>query len=232
MGIGWENKLSRPTNRQSEEIKTIVLSWGSLQIYSPRIFLIQITGDYPFYWREYLIPFHHNPKAASPGIRTRIWRARILHYLTIPSPATSSMLRSGSCVIMRRILPPQCRNIKSSLSPGALNALSESSTKYFKPHRRQLARLSDRHQVQNYTTGLTFIRDYYEMTPWLLQKLTDIWPQGWRIRAGSYFLIPFRQAFSVDFPQDWTIFLSFKTDSASQVRVKYLYTFFTVSSSA
>ena len=47
--------------------------------------------------------------------------------------------------------------------------------------------------------------------------------QGWGIRAGSYFLIPFRQAFGADFPQDWTIFLSFKTDSSSQVGLGHLF---------
>ena len=99
------------------------------------------------------------------------------------------MLRSGSCVNMRRILPPQCRNIKSSLSPGALNALGESSTKYFKPHRRQLARLSDRHQVQNYTIGQTFIRDY-EMKQWLQKTDRHLTP-GMEDQGGLLLSHPF-----------------------------------------
>ena len=41
--------------------------------------------------------------------------------------------------------------------------------------------------------------------------------QGWGIRTGAYFLIPYKEAFKADFPSDWTIFLSFKADPFSQV---------------
>ena len=42
---------------------------------------------------------------------------------------------------------------------------------------------------------------------------------GWRIKTGSYVSIPFKEAFRKDFPTDWTVFLSFKVEYTTQVRV-------------
>ena len=57
---------------------------------------------------------------------------------------------------------------------------------------------------------------FFKPNPRTLVQLPDRL-QGWRIRTGSYFLIPYKQASRSYFPQDWTIFLSFKADSFSQV---------------
>jgi len=56
---------------------------------------------------------------------------------------------------------------------------------------------------------------FFKPNPRTLVQLPDRL-QGWRIRTGSYFLIPYKQASRSYFPQDWTIFLSFKADSFSQ----------------
>ena len=60
---------------------------------------------------------------------------------------------------------------------------------------------------------------FFKPNPRTLVQLPDRL-QGWRIRTGSYFLIPYKQASRSYFPQDWTIFLSFKADSFSQVGYK------------
>ena len=43
-------------------------------------------------------------------------------------------------------------------------------------------------------------------------------PDAWRIRPGSYFLLPFRQAFGADFPSGgFTVFLSIRAAEDSEV---------------
>ena len=72
---------------------------------------------------------------------------------------------------------------------------------------------------------------YFKPNPRTLARLPDR-HHGWRIRAGSYFLIPYKQAFRSFFPQDWTIFLSFKADSFSQVcwksKLRWIYHILTI----
>ena len=57
---------------------------------------------------------------------------------------------------------------------------------------------------------------YFKPNRRSLMKVSD-WHEGWRISTGSYFLIPYKETFSTDFPPDWTIFLSFKAEYISQV---------------
>ena len=48
------------------------------------------------------------------------------------------------------------------------------------------------------------------------QRVTDR-PLAWRIKAGSYFLLPYREVFGSDFPHDFTIFLTFKPYKETEV---------------
>ena len=42
---------------------------------------------------------------------------------------------------------------------------------------------------------------------------------AWKIKPGSYFLLPFKQAFGQEFPKDsFTVFLTFKPSKDSEVR--------------
>ena len=86
-------------------------------------------------------------------------------------------------MIFKRFIAVQC------LILGSLNALSQETLQYVKPHQDSLVALTDRHL-------------------------------GWRITTGSYFLIPYKHAFQTEYPKDWSIFLSFKANSFSQVRNK------------
>ena len=41
---------------------------------------------------------------------------------------------------------------------------------------------------------------------------------GWSLKSWSYFLIPYKEAFGVLFPSEFTILISFKPDRESEVR--------------
>ncbi len=69
----------------------------------------------------------------------------------------------------------------------ATNALSASESRYFKPSWSAFRRVSGRG------------------------------PDAWVIRPGSYFLLPFRQAFHREFPKDFTVFLTLRASEESEV---------------
>ena len=51
-------------------------------------------------------------------------------------------------------------------------------------------------------------------------KVDERGPDAWQIRPGSYFLLPFKEAFGRQIPRDFTIFLTIKPTDESEVRQK------------
>ena len=83
-------------------------------------------------------------------------------------------------------------SIQSAVSPfavaGAVNTLSVSEERYFKP------------------------------SPSAFQRVRGRGKDAWLIRPGSYFLLPYRQAFARDFPEDFAILLTLRPTEESEVR--------------
>nr|XP_040571338.1 uncharacterized protein LOC121120523 [Lepeophtheirus salmonis] len=55
---------------------------------------------------------------------------------------------------------------------------------------------------------------YYKPSPSAFHRTKD--RSSWLIKPGSYFLLPYRQAFKQDFPKDFTIFLTLKPTEESE----------------
>ena len=53
-----------------------------------------------------------------------------------------------------------------------------------------------------------------------LIKVPERGPDAWQIRPGSYFLLPFKEAFGRQIPRDFTIFLTIKPTDESEVRLR------------
>jgi len=78
------------------------------------------------------------------------------------------------------------RNCNSFSCPGAVNTLSVREERYFKP------------------------------SPSAFTKVPERGPDAWQIRPGSYFLLPFKEAFGRQIPRDFTIFLTIKPTDESE----------------
>ncbi len=69
-------------------------------------------------------------------------------------------------------------------------------------------------------TNALSVRDsrYFKPSPSAFRRVPGRGPDAWRIRPGSYFLLPFRQAFGADFPsRGFTVFLSIRAAEDSEV---------------
>ena len=53
---------------------------------------------------------------------------------------------------------------------------------------------------------------YFKPSPSAFIKVAGRGPDAWQIRPGSYFLLPFRQAFGLSIPKDFTFYLTLKPD--------------------
>ena len=76
------------------------------------------------------------------------------------------------------------------LVAGAVNTLSVSEERYFKP------------------------------SPAAFQRVRGRGKDAWLIRPGSYFLLPYRQAFASEFPADFAIMLTLRPTEESEVSSK------------
>ena len=92
---------------------------------------------------------------------------------------------------IRQIVMSSALSIQSAVSPfavaGAVNTLSVSEERYFKP------------------------------SPSAFQRVRGRGKDAWLIRPGSYFLLPYRQAFARDFPEDFAILLTLRPTEESEV---------------
>ena len=58
---------------------------------------------------------------------------------------------------------------------------------------------------------------YFKPSPSAFLKVAGRGPDAWQFRPGSYFLLPFQEAFGRKIPGDFTIFLSIKPTQESEV---------------
>eukprot|EP00095_Tigriopus_kingsejongensis_P010132 maker-scaffold75_size407189-snap-gene-2.20 protein:Tk10132 transcript:maker-scaffold75_size407189-snap-gene-2.20-mRNA-1 annotation:"PREDICTED: uncharacterized protein LOC100142103" len=58
---------------------------------------------------------------------------------------------------------------------------------------------------------------YFKPSPSAFHRVNGRGKDAWLIRPGSYFLLPFRQAFGRDFPKDFTVFLTLRPTEESEV---------------
>ena len=61
---------------------------------------------------------------------------------------------------------------------------------------------------------------YFKPSPSAFIKVAERGPDAWQIRPGSYFLLPFKEAFGRQIPRDFTIFLTIKPTDESEVRAE------------
>lgn len=64
---------------------------------------------------------------------------------------------------------------------------------------------------------------YFKPSPSAFVKVAGRGPDAWQFRPGSYFLLPFQEAFGRKIPKDFTIFLSIKPTPESEVGSTILY---------
>ncbi|XP_059084105.1 uncharacterized protein LOC131881289 [Tigriopus californicus] len=57
---------------------------------------------------------------------------------------------------------------------------------------------------------------YFKPSPSAFHRVKGRGKDAWLIRPGSYFLLPFRQAFGRDFPKDFTVFLTLRPTEESE----------------
>ena len=58
---------------------------------------------------------------------------------------------------------------------------------------------------------------YFKPSPSAFHRVSNRGQDTWQIRPGSYFLLPFSQAFHREFPKDFTVFLTLKPTEESEV---------------
>ena len=61
---------------------------------------------------------------------------------------------------------------------------------------------------------------YFKPSPSAFIKVAERGPDTWQIRPGSYFLLPFKEAFGRQIPRNFTIFLTIKPTDESEVRLR------------
>ena len=64
---------------------------------------------------------------------------------------------------------------------------------------------------------------YFKPSPSAFIKVAGRGPDAWQIRPGSYFLLPFKEAFGRQIPRDFTIFLTIRPAEESEVRKLSIY---------
>ena len=57
---------------------------------------------------------------------------------------------------------------------------------------------------------------YFKPSPSAFVRVAGRGPDAWQIRPGSYFLLPFHQAFHQEIPKDFTFYLTIKPDPESE----------------
>ena len=68
------------------------------------------------------------------------------------------------------------------------------------------------------TNALSVREDrYFKPSPSAFRRVPGRARDAWSIRPGSYFLLPFRQAFGRDFPRDFAVFLTLRASEDSEV---------------
>lgn len=60
---------------------------------------------------------------------------------------------------------------------------------------------------------------YFKPSPSAFIRVAERGPDAWQIRPGSYFLLPFKEAFGQQIPKDYTIFLTIKPAEESEVMI-------------
>ena len=60
---------------------------------------------------------------------------------------------------------------------------------------------------------------YFKPSPKAFSKVEGRGPDAWQFRPGSYFLLPFQEAFGRNIPSDFTIFLTIKPTTESEVGI-------------
>ena len=58
---------------------------------------------------------------------------------------------------------------------------------------------------------------YFKPSPSAFQRVRGRGKDAWLIRPGSYFLLPYRQAFAREFPEDFAILLTLRPTEESEV---------------
>ena len=58
---------------------------------------------------------------------------------------------------------------------------------------------------------------YFKPSPSAFERVRGRGKDAWLIRPGSYFLLPFRQAFAREFPPDFAILLTLRPTEESEV---------------